>query len=65
MASRLQPQDAEAVLRVVEGDPLDETRENFGLGVCLLTHATSANGLFVSAVLLQDLIKPTPVHTCS
>ena len=42
MASGLQPQDAEAVLRVVEGDPLDETRENFGFGVCLLTHAPSA-----------------------
>ena len=28
---------------VVEGDPLDETRENFGFGVCLLTHPPSAN----------------------
>ena len=24
------------------GDPLDEARENFGFGVCVLTHATSA-----------------------
>jgi hypothetical protein len=43
VATGLQPQDAEAVLRVVEGDPLDETRENFGFGLSLLTHAPCPN----------------------
>jgi hypothetical protein len=39
VAARLEPQDAEAVFRVVEGDPLDEARENFGIGVCVLPPA--------------------------
>ena len=42
MATRLEPQNAEAVFRFVEGDPLDKARENFGPGVCVLTHATTA-----------------------
>jgi hypothetical protein len=29
MAARLRPEHAEAVLGVVEGDPLDEASENF------------------------------------
>src|SRR5208337_425082 len=29
VSARLRPQNAEAVLRVVEGDPLDEARERF------------------------------------
>ena len=42
MAPRIEPQNAEAVFRFVEGDPLDEARENFVPGVCVLTHATIA-----------------------
>ncbi len=38
MAPRLYAQNAEAVLWVMKGDPLHEARENFGLGVCVLTH---------------------------
>jgi hypothetical protein len=29
VAARLRPENAEAVLSVVEGDPLNEARENF------------------------------------
>ena len=33
VASSFQPQDAETVLRVMEGDPLDESREDLGFDV--------------------------------
>jgi hypothetical protein len=38
MATRLKPQNAEAVVRVVEGDPLDEASQEFHLGVALIAH---------------------------
>jgi hypothetical protein len=43
MASRLDAQHAEAVLRIVEGDPLDEAGKHFRFGFRLLPHASSAN----------------------
>jgi hypothetical protein len=38
MSSGLQPQDAEAVVRFVKGDPFDEASQEFDLGVALMTH---------------------------